>query len=108
MTAPYVLSAEAVKAFRDISRTTAARWGTDQAAKYLSILITGFEDIAANPRRGRLYASERTGEFRTRRFGRHHVVYIIEPNAPVIIAGLFHERMNLPARLALLTAKPRR
>lgn len=92
------LTSTAAAQFEKIGRDTAAKWGNDQARRYLIELRDGFETIAA--RHDRLPPKPAgVGDLRLHRVNRHYVVFLPLTEEVVAIVAILHERMDVPARL---------
>ncbi|MCJ2068679.1 type II toxin-antitoxin system RelE/ParE family toxin [Methylobacterium sp. J-030] len=95
----YVLTAAAEADLRDIIRFTRDHWGDAQARRYTASLERGIAHLAA----GRGAWREMSALAPTLRMGRyvHHYVFCLpRENAPALIVAIFHERMDVMARLA--------
>jgi len=82
----------------DVARYTVRTWATDQARHYEALLIACFEEIA----RGRVHSREllkSRPEIRFLRCEHHYVFFRMQPESPVLILAVLHERMNLLVRL---------
>ena len=99
MTTPYVLTAAAEADVRSVVRYTRQQWGETQLRIYMGKLECGIEHLAA----GRGIIKDMGSLYPGLRMARCEVHYIFclprDPAPPLIIA-IFHERMNLMARLA--------
>jgi toxin ParE1/3/4 len=90
-------------------RDTKRKWGASQARKYGSDFQVGLQNLAKN--HGMLRATFRevitqATEFRVHRIEHRYVVFQEHDAHNLIIVGIFHERMDIPARigeLALMT-----
>lgn len=99
MTGSYILTAAAEADLRNIIRYTRARWGAEQARKYVGTLERGmallsagegvFKDMSA------LYP-----KLRMHRCEHHYIFCLPRQDAPALIAAILHEQMDLMARLA--------
>ena len=99
MTASYVLTAAAEADLRDIVRYTRREWGDAQTRSYLAKLTRGIERIAAGPGTSKDMAALYPG-LRMVRCEHHYVFCLPRDNAPALVVAIFHERMDLMARLA--------
>jgi toxin ParE1/3/4 len=97
---PYVLTSAAEADLRDIVRYTRREWGEVQARRYLAGLKAGIERIATGPVAGRDMTSLHPG-LRMARCRHHFIFFLPRANAPTLVVELFHERMDLIARLAV-------
>ncbi|WP_443751150.1 type II toxin-antitoxin system RelE/ParE family toxin [Asticcacaulis solisilvae] len=102
----YSITTEAAHHLREIARWGADRWGVARARSYLEDLRAGFEFIAqrpqAVPQRTRLTGP---ANLRLHRVRNHYVVFTLVTDAHVVIVGVLHERMDVPARLEALQAR---
>lgn len=96
---PYVLAAAAEADMRDIIRYTRKQWGDEQVRRYVAMLEQGIADLAAG--RGRFKdVSALVPALRMARCERHYVFCLPREAAPALIVAIFHERMEVMARLA--------
>jgi len=106
----YHLTPTAFTHLQEVVRTTARKWGLKQAKAYEASLEEGFKEIA---REGKTIMTDfRAGMVRSTDFSlhlveHHYVPFVVLDEHHVIIAGLFHERMNIRARLNELHSKGR-
>lgn len=95
----YVLTDDAEADLRGIVRYTRKEWGAAQVRAYLAKLKTGIACVAAGQgvfkEMGALYPA-----LRMARCEHHYVFCLPRENAPALIVGILHERMDLMARLA--------
>ena len=99
MTASYVLTSAAEADLRDIIRYTRDEWGDAQTRSYVAKLTRGIERIAA----GQAVSKDMAALYPGLRMVRceHHYVFCLPRNdAPALVVAIFHERMDLMARLA--------
>lgn len=98
----YWMTPTAKKQYRNAISDTRDRWGISQAEKYRTKLLAGFQYIAANhqklnsPHRNKL--SEGT-EFSLYLVEHRYVAFQKHDKYIIIIAGIFHESMDIPTRL---------
>lgn len=95
----YVLTDDAEADLRGIIRYTREEWGTAQARAYVAKLKTGIACVAA----GQGVFKEMDALYSALRMARceHHYVFCLpREHAPALIVAIFHERMDLMARLA--------
>lgn len=86
----------------DIVYKTALDRGPDQAEKYKSQQLAGFEQIAKKHKTMRTPHREDLAKgtsFKVHHVEHHYVAYQSHDEHNVIIAGVFHERMDLPTKL---------
>ena len=99
MTASYVLTAAAEADLRDVIRYTRREWSDAQTRSYVAKLKQGMERIAA----GQGASKDMAAVFPALRMVRceHHYIFCLpRDDAPALIVAIFHERMDLMARLA--------
>ena len=82
----------------DIRAYTIETWGRDQWLKYYLGLVRAFEDITANPERGRDRSLFATG-LRSVNYERHVIFFaqIAAAGGSPVILRIVHQRRNLPA-----------
>ena len=95
----YVLTDDAEADLRGIVRYTRKEWGATQARIYVGKLKAGIACVAAGhgvfKKLDMLYPALRMAR------REHHCVFCLpRENAPALIVAIFHERMDLMARLA--------
>lgn len=84
---------------RGIVRYTRTQWGDVQARRYIEKLERGIESLAI----GQGAFKDMSALYPTLRMARceHHYVFCLpRRDTPALIVALFHERMDLMARLA--------
>lgn len=99
MTADYVLAPGAEADLRDIIRYTSKHWGDAQTRRYVAKLTRAIERIAA----GQGPFKDMTALYPALRMNRceHHYIFCLpRDDAPALVVAIFHERMDLIARLA--------
>lgn len=99
MSASYILTAAAEAYLRSVIRYTRQRWGDNQARRYIDDLTRGIERLA----RGEGPFKDMTSLHRGLRMARcehHHIFCFACDDAPALVVAIFHERMDLMARLA--------
>lgn len=94
----YLLADQAEADLRDIFRYTYRRWGFDQARAYQSDLIACMEAMAGGSVRSQRVTVAGLSCLR-HRCRRHNLVALVRSGGLLIIA-IFHERMNIEARIA--------
>ena len=77
---------------KSIGTYTFKEWGVVQLRKYLSQLESRFQDLADNPKKGRL-RPELAPELRSHRQGKH-VIFYREAGDPIEIVRILHDRMD--------------
>lgn len=93
-------SAEAV--FWKTVRYTKRKWGAAQAEKYRTKLLHGLQDIAENHPHGHVSHRREMAEgtdFLLHLVEHHYIAFQPHNHYHIIIAGIFHEAMDVPARL---------
>lgn len=98
--ASYRMAKIAMADLRRIAMDTRRQWGKDQALKYVAEMQEGFQHIAdrhdALPQHSRLTGASK---LRLHRIASHYICYLIMTPDLIIITGMLHERMDIPARL---------
>lgn len=99
MKIPYLLTAAAEADLRGIVRHTRQQWGDTQVRVYMDKLEQGIARLAAGQGSfrdmGALYPALRMA------LCEHHYVFCLpRDHEPTLIVAIFHERMDLMARLA--------
>lgn len=99
MTRNYVLADAAEADLRGIIRYTRREWSDAQVRRYITKLEQGLTRIASGlppfKDMGALYPGLRMAHYE------HHYVFCLpRDNEPALIVGIFHERMDLMARLS--------
>ncbi|PRH86070.1 plasmid stabilization protein ParE [Labrys okinawensis] len=95
----YALTDDAETDLRAIVRYTHKEWGGAQARTYIAKLKAGIARVAA----GQGVFKELNALYPALRMARceHHYVFCLpRQDEPVLIVAIFHERMDLMARLA--------
>ena len=95
----YVLTNAAEADLRGIIRHTRQRWGDAQVRRYIGELERDIARLAAGQGvfkdMSALYPALRVAHC-----GHHYVFCLSRADAPALIVAIFHERMDLMARLA--------
>ncbi len=99
MTTSYVLTSAAEADVRDIIRYTRKQWGVEQVRNYVNKLTQAIEHVAADAP-GSKDMSALYPTLRMRRCEHHYIFCLPCEDAPALIVAIFHERMDLIARLA--------
>lgn len=94
--AHFVVLEEAQEDLREIARYTEAKWGAAQARRYAAQLDACFNAIADGHPAARRFSAHDLQQQVVR--CEHHFVFFLTEEMPIIIA-VFHERMDLLARL---------
>jgi len=98
----YRLTATAQEQLKKALRETLQRWGIQKAKKYSAEMLNGFQYIAENyqnltyPHRVEL---AKASEFSLHLIGHRYVAFQPHNKDSIIIVGIFHESMDMPARL---------
>jgi plasmid stabilization system protein ParE len=99
LTKRYVLAEAAEADLRGVIRYTMQRWGEQQVRRYVADLERGIARLAEGEgtfrELGALYSALRVAHC-----AHHYVFCLPRENAPALIVAIFHERMDLMARLA--------
>jgi toxin ParE1/3/4 len=93
----YALTPRAQADLDDIWNYTVARWGADQAEKYLRQVADAMAYVAADPERGRACHEVRAG-YRKYAVGAHVVFYRKAPLG-VEVVRILHQRMDFHRHL---------
>lgn len=93
----YALTPKAHADLDDIWNYTVARWGAEQAEKYLRQLADAMSYVAADPERGRACDEVRAG-YRKYAVGAH-VVFYRETRKRVEVVRILHKRMDFQRHL---------
>jgi toxin ParE1/3/4 len=99
LTVGYVLTNEAEADLRGIIRYTRKQWGDAQVRRYIAKLDRGMARLAA----ARGVFKDMSALYPILRMAHceHHYVFCLpRKNAPALIVAIFHEHMDLMARLA--------
>jgi plasmid stabilization system protein ParE len=100
--ARFWITPTARKHIRKILDDTRDQWGSRQATKYRRDLMGGLQRIADNPQRFRSPHREELvegTEFAVHLVKHHYVAFQTHYTDGVIIAGMFHESMDIPTKL---------
>lgn len=99
--ANYDLTLEAQKDLHDIWEYTFNNWSEAQADKYYRVLLSSFEQIAANPSRLGINYDTILFDLRAYHTQKHMIFYTIQPCLRVLIIRILHERMDFIKNLPL-------
>ena len=99
MTPPYVLTRAAEADLREVIGYTRRQWGVAQARRYASELQRCIEALVAGEGQHRLMTDLHSG-LRMRHCEHHYIFCLPQPEAPALIIGILHERMDIMARVA--------
>jgi len=94
----FTLTAKAKADMLDIGRYTLSRWGREQRDKYLTMLDDCFQQLAADPLKGKDCSDIRNG-YRKYRAGSHVIFYRQRLNNTIEIVRILHPRMDIENRL---------
>lgn len=98
MTSAYILTDAAEADMRGIVRYTRKQWGSTQVRRYIGRLEQGIVRLAA----GQGSFKDMSALYPALRMARceHHYVFCLpREDAPALVVAIFHERMDLMARL---------
>jgi len=96
-----VVSAEADAEVRSIYRFTWRKWGEARADTYVAQFHDAYVRLANGTAMGRFFRNIDGMEVRRLEVGRHIVVFALRENA-VLVLQVFHDRMDVLARLERL------
>ncbi len=94
----YELALGAARDMREIARYPAKTWGKEQAHRYREAFIAHLEALARREVRVKFPLSHRA-EVQSSRCEHHYVISMTRDDEPLLILGILHENMDLPARL---------
>jgi len=95
----FLLTNAAKSDLKSIGRYTQEKWGVEQRNRYLTLLDSGFHDLAVNPLMGR-DCDDIIAGYRKFPVGRHLVFYRQKGPDLIEIVRVLHERMDSEAHLA--------
>ena len=110
MPSRYHLTPTAQKHVREAMHETRQRWGTNQAKKYRADFENGLQHLAENHPRLRTPHREALAEgtdFSLHLIEHRYVAYQPYGENDIIIAGIFHESMDMPRHLRDLQSMTR-
>ena len=96
--AEYALGLEAENDLMEIGRYTARTWGLEQTERYLSKLDEHFLAISEGTVHAREFLEDRPDLFYSH-CQHHYVFFARDDDGSVLILAVFHENMDLMARL---------
>ena len=99
MTRNYVLTEAAEADLRGIIRYTRDQWGETQLRRYIARLDEGITRLASSQQPFKEMDTLHPA-LRMARCEHHYVFCLPREHAPALIVAIFHERMDLIARLA--------
>jgi len=94
-----ILTEAAESDLRSILRYTREQWGDVQLQKYITVLEKGIVDLAE----GKGSFKDMSAIFqklRMSRCGNHYIFCLPREDEPALIIAIFHEKMDLMARLS--------
>ncbi len=94
----YVLADGAEDDIEKIADYTIERWGVDQARRYGTTLTRHFEGLAAEDTKMKS-VFDHWPALQVSRCRHHYIFSLRRATAPIAILAVFHENMDLPARL---------
>lgn len=94
----YLLSPAAQADLGQIWDYTAARWGADQADRYILAIRDAFQALADGRRQGRAIDAVRPG-YRKMAIGSHFLFFRISGAGLIDVVRILHQRMDVPAHL---------
>ena len=96
----FTLSNKALADLKDIGRYTQEHWGREQRDLYLRMLDTSFQQLAANPLKGKDCSDIRDG-YRKLNAGSHVIFYRQQSIDSIEIVRVLHGRMDIDTRLSV-------
>ncbi len=101
----WLMTNTAITHLEEAVERTALRWGYAQAVKYRDLLRAGFQEIAEHYKS--FYSPHRKvltqdTDFDLHLIEHHYIAFKIHDDKSIIIAGIFYEKMNIPAHLKQL------
>jgi toxin ParE1/3/4 len=96
--AKFSLTRRAIADLVDIARYTEKHWGVEQRNKYLTILDSAFQQLAATPAIGRDCSDIRHG-YRKMNVGSHVVFFRQKRSDEIEIVRVLHERMEIETKI---------
>lgn len=94
----YVLADSAEDDLEKIAEYTVNSWGVEQARRYGTALAAHFRALAANDVKTKAVFTN-WPELLVSRCQHHYVFSLQRATSPITILAVFHENMDLPARL---------
>jgi len=95
----YLLTNKAKADLRAIIRHTRQQWGEAQVRRYVARLEAGIDKVALGQGMFKEMSALHLG-LRVAHCEHHYVFCLPRDDAPALIVAIFHERMDLMARLA--------
>jgi plasmid stabilization system protein ParE len=94
----YELAEGAEEDLQGIAQYTVSRWGAKQAMRYGAVLEKHFRAVGDGRIRTRIFLPHRP-QLRVSRVEHHYVFHLERPEKRPLILAVFHESMDLVARL---------
>lgn len=96
----FTLTIMAKADLKEIAKFTQSRWGREQRNLYLQMLDVTFQQLAANPQRGKDCGEIRTG-YRKLNVGSHIIFYRQTLTDTIEIVRILHGHMDIETRLTV-------
>lgn len=96
---PFILTKKALADLIEIGCYTQKRWGREQRNTYLAMLDCCFQQLAADPHKGRDCSDIRSG-YRKMNVGSHVIFYRQKQIDEIEIVRVLHQRMDFETRLS--------
>ena len=94
----YIISQKAQQDLVFIGNYSATHWSTNQAKRYLQMILSECTELANKPYIGRSYSEYREG-LKGHPCGKHVIFYRTLTNKRIRIVRILHERMDFPRHL---------
>ena len=95
----FTLTNRAIADLKEIGRNTQNRWGREQRDQYLKMLDVSFQQLAANPLKGKDCSDIRIG-YRKLNVGGHVIFYRQTLADMIEIVRVLHGHMDIETRLS--------
>jgi toxin ParE1/3/4 len=95
----FALTNKAIADLKEFGYYTQSRWSYEQRNMYLTMLDACFNQLAANPLKGKDCGNIRSG-YRKHPAGRHIIFYRPLSKDTIEIVRILHERMDIETRLS--------
>lgn len=96
----FTLTTMAKADLKEIGHYTQNRWGREQRDQYLTMLDVSFQQLAANPLKGKDCSDIRIG-YRKLNVGSHVIFYRQTLTGTIEIVRVLHGHMDIETRLSL-------
>ena len=96
----FTLTNMAMADLKEIGRYTQSRWGREQRDQYLKMLDVSFQQLAANPLKGKDCGDIRIG-YRELNVGSHVIFYRQMLTDMIEIVRVLHGHMDIETRLSV-------